>query len=543
MASLKFANGSTNDPNGKEIYDFFFKSLDGEVDRHKCVCGTTLKFAKGKGYTPSVNHIKNVHSDWLSVMQEKLRRPHGIIDGYLTLVKDRAKDIYGWIDWIITSNLVFSFVEDPKSRQYSKLGKISRNTLTKYMDKIIERIVVKLTAELAGKLLGLLFDGWSEDGLHMVAIFVVYEGPDGEAILRLLAVAPMLDETSFDADTHINFMESTLALYGLSLAMITFICGDNCRTNQSIATKAGKLFFGCNSHRFNIGVRTILEEPRTAETLSAIENLMIKLRTLKCAGRLRQLTPLAAKKRNVTRWLSAGNMVKRYEELRQFPIQTCLDDDDLDLILTTAMNRRVTLLLPIIENLQCITKVLQNANGVSLLTVRTLFNFAVVNYPDLASSLDADASIVHDPVLEAAVVLVLEGKESELTVVQSRKLEPFLKLVDPPVAGEPEIELSFAERAIQAYKTQRVAPSESKYVNLAWIPPTTNHVERFFSRLKLVFSDRRKSLTPKHLEAVLYLLVNRNLWDVRDVNDIFNPGEVVDDFLEDVLVDEDEAEF
>lgn len=252
---------------------------------------------------------------------------------------------------------------------------------------------------------------------------------------------------------------------------------------------------------------------------------------------------LAAKKRNVTRWLSAGNMVKRYEELRRYPLQTCLENEDQDLLLSVAINRRVTALLPIMDNLQCITKTLQSANGVSLLTVRTLFNYAVRDYHLLASSLNADASIVHDPVLEAAVVKVLEGKESELTVAQTRKLEPFLKHTDPPVVAEPETELSYAEKALQAYKTQRVAPSESKYINLAWIPPTTNHVERFFSRLKLVFSDRRKSLTPKHLEAVLYLLVNRNLWDARDINEILNLGEIAEDFLEDDLVDEDEAEF
>jgi len=539
MASGRFKNGTVDDPAGVEIFDFFFGRCT-EPNTHKCACGSVLKFKTSKGYSPGVTHVKNLHSDWLSVMQEKLKNPAGTIDGFVTFVKDRAKDIYGWIDWTITSNLPFSFVEQETNRRYSKLGKISRNTLTKYMEKITERIVIKLTAELTGKFLGLLFDGWSEDGLHMVAIFAVYEGPDGNAILRLLAVAPMLDETSFDADTHIAFLESTLALYGLSLAVISFICADNCPTNLSIATKTGKIFFGCNSHRFNLGVNVILETPEMAESLAAIERLMIKLRTLKCSARLRLLTPLTAKKRNVTRWSSAMNMAVRYDKLRQLQLQTCLEEDDFDFLLSPAMDRRITRLLPILDNLQCITKELQKANGVSLLTVRMLFDYAVNDYPQLAPSLSSDASIVYDPVLEAAVVLVLDGKESELTAAQAHKIELFLK-VDRPVVAD-ERELSYAERA-RAHKAQRVGPGESKYINLAWIPPTTNHVERFFSRLKLVFSDRRKSLLPKHLEAVLYLLINRDLWDVREVNDILNKGEVEDD---PAVIDgdnDDDAEF
>lgn len=278
-------NQSSIEPTGSEIYHFYFKRTL-VADAHKCLCGSVLKFKISKGYSPGVNHVKSLHKNWLQLMKEK--NNHGAIENYVSVVKEKAKDIYGWIDLIISHNLPLSYVEGVKARLYSKLGPISRNTLSKFMGKITDHIVTELTKELKGKMLGLLFDGWSENGLHVVAIFVSYEGPSHKAVLRLLAVAPLLNEAVFTADEHIRFMISTLQLYDLSLADISFICGDNCSTNKSIAIKTKKLFFGCNSHRFNIAVNSILLQNSNAEILSSIEKLMIKLKTLKCSARLKQ---------------------------------------------------------------------------------------------------------------------------------------------------------------------------------------------------------------------------------------------------------------
>ena len=42
---------------------------------------------------------------------------------------------------------------------------------------------------------------------------------------------------------------------------------------------------------------------------------------------------------------------------------------------------------------------------------------------------------------------------------------------------------------------------------------TTNMVERLFSRAKIVMTDLRKSMTPRHLELIMFLRLNRHLWD------------------------------
>ncbi len=50
------------------------------------------------------------------------------------------------------------------------------------------------------------------------------------------------------------------------------------------------------------------------------------------------------------------------------------------------------------------------------------------------------------------------------------------------------------------------------FSDVKWIPPTSNHVERFFSYCKNVYSDDRKRLLPVNLEMQVYLKVHFDLW-------------------------------
>ena len=61
-------------------------------------------------------------------------------------------------------------------------------------------------------------------------------------------------------------------------------------------------------------------------------------------------------------------------------------------------------------------------------------------------------------------------------------------------------------------KKARVAPP-SLYRNVKQEFSTINIVERLFSRAMIVLSDLRNRMLPRHLEDVLYLRVNRHLWN------------------------------
>ncbi|KAG6962595.1 hypothetical protein JG688_00008523 [Phytophthora aleatoria] len=77
---------------------------------------------------------------------------------------------------------------------------------------------------------------------------------------NLIAHLAHNDDGSQDADAHIKLFDCMLDVYNKTLDMVAFIVGDNCSTNQSIATKLDVPLVGCASHRFNLAVNKYLAE-------------------------------------------------------------------------------------------------------------------------------------------------------------------------------------------------------------------------------------------------------------------------------------------
>ena len=82
--------------------------------------------------------------------------------------------MYGWLDWTIEDNLPLSFCDQASARRYSKLGRVSSNTLVKYLEHTAAAVTNVLKEQLPRNF-GILFDGWS-DGYtsHYVAVYAVY---------------------------------------------------------------------------------------------------------------------------------------------------------------------------------------------------------------------------------------------------------------------------------------------------------------------------------------------------------------------------------
>ena len=59
------------------------------------------------------------------------------------------------------------------------------------------------------------------------------------------------------------------------------------------------------------------------------------------------------------------------------------------------------------------------------------------------------------------------------------------------------------------------------YYHPGWVPATSNDCERLFSSAKLVCQDLRKSMTPKNLEILLFLKLNKKYWDIDDVKSLY----------------------
>lgn len=76
---------------------------------------------------------------------------------------------------------------------------MTRKTFKTRMDKCVKLLEEDITRILPSKF-GLMFDGWSEDGVHYIALFAV--GPDILKNSVLLGFSPFEDETALSADSQ-----------------------------------------------------------------------------------------------------------------------------------------------------------------------------------------------------------------------------------------------------------------------------------------------------------------------------------------------------
>lgn len=140
--------------------------------------------------------------------------------------------------------------------------------------------------------------------------------------------------------------------------------------------------------------------------LSAIHDLMVQLRQLKNAARLRVLTDLYAIKSNVPRWSSKYEMAKKNiwieSEIKKIPK---VEDYDI----SSRDRRTLGELMVHLFKFQSVTKSLQK-KGLSTFLVREVFDSTLdrSEYPDTETYLAARADIVNNPNFESGLNKILE---------------------------------------------------------------------------------------------------------------------------------------
>jgi hypothetical protein len=491
MTTRKYSN--------KEKVEFFFTKNEENPEIYICLCEKERKQKAGTGYQNLTEHIERSHPDWYQLMSETEKGSKSKLTSY---IDTKSSNIYGWIDWIVAENLPFSFCEKQSTKKYAKLKSISVETVQKYMELLVVEVEHRIKKEIPDKF-AIVFDGWSEDSTHFIGIFVSYLTEEKLPKRHLLAFTPLLDESDLSADSQSALIIDTLELYEKNASNIVCLIGDNCSTNKSVANKLGVPLVGCASHRFNLAVNAYLQSFETE--LEKVSQISRKLRTIKNSAQLRQKTSLRPVLRNATRWSSSYMMLERFLKLKDF-----IDPMNIELaglMPSAAELIRLKLLSEDMSKFQSITMQLQK-EGISMYDVRILFDAVLAEYPDMAHHLSPDADVVHSPYFESGLVKLIRDGESAILAVSEKGALKNLKM-EQNANPSPQKDLSFAERALK-----RVRRQTRIYADPCFISPTSNVVERLFSTAKFVFSDLRRSLLPRNLEMLLFLKLNRDLWDL-----------------------------
>jgi hypothetical protein len=113
-----------------------------------------------------------------------------------------------------------------------------------------------------------------------------------------------------------------------------------------------------------------------------------------------------------------------------------------------------------------------------------------------------DANIVQNKEFENAGCKITNGFTAYLTNEEKSAVQGFQKAADKREVGQSS---SFAD-GILATKMQCLDGVGGGEYTVKWIPPTSNIVERLFSRAKLTVGELRQRLTPMRLEAILFLI-------------------------------------
>ena len=276
----------------------------------------------------------------------------------------------------------------------------SMDRFMKYIQLLTENVEQKLSQLLPSKF-ALIFDGWTADTTHYLAIFATFPKDNEQGYEeRLLTLSPMSDEITLCANQHHEFLTYTLHLYNSSWSNVVCLIGDNIQTNKALANKVRLPFLKSATHRFNLAMNDILKAHE--QIIDKVTAIMEKLRSYILASKLQKFTQVRPKVINTTRWSSTYDMLWRSTRIRKFLGD--LESVEIDsLFLTLSENRRIDTLLGELEQLDSVTKALQNRKTF-VSDVRALFDAVIDSYSEIMDRLTSSAAIVHCSAFESAIV-------------------------------------------------------------------------------------------------------------------------------------------
>ena len=158
------------------------------------------------------------------------------------LVSSDAKNMFGWIEWIVMADLSITIVDNEYYRKRSNLKSTSYKIVSKHMETLLKLVEENIKLGLP-ETFGLIFDGWTCDGEHYIGIFATWVRADGSVVKLLIACGVQdlpAEETitrlfRFSAEDIGYYIFDVLAKYDRDFSAIEFMTGDNAYVNSCLA--------------------------------------------------------------------------------------------------------------------------------------------------------------------------------------------------------------------------------------------------------------------------------------------------------------------
>ena len=118
----------------RDAFKLFYQSTE-TPHRHRCLkCGALRIQNLKHGYNNLINHMNSCKPRWKNELNSVSDQQPPIF------VSERARNVFGWIEWVVLEGREFSFVEKELTRKYSNLKGISRKTLVSYIQRTTKKV-------------------------------------------------------------------------------------------------------------------------------------------------------------------------------------------------------------------------------------------------------------------------------------------------------------------------------------------------------------------------------------------------------------------
>jgi hypothetical protein len=94
------------------------------------------------GHSNLANHARNKHGDEVKIqLAKQIKGPsRGPMENYIVatkIVSAEAKNMFGWIEWIVMADLPLTVVENEFYKKRSNLESTTYKTVTKHMEALL----------------------------------------------------------------------------------------------------------------------------------------------------------------------------------------------------------------------------------------------------------------------------------------------------------------------------------------------------------------------------------------------------------------------